>query len=158
MLQNKYSHSQTKTVCVPSSDFNKMYELYDPCTIMFFFRNKHIMIDLGTGNNNKINWAMEDKQVRGLKCNWIQTRRRLTIQCLNFRLGLRSVFTNNDYVSLCVAQCHATKLEPIPFVCHAALYNAARQNFIVRENKHVLPVMNLSQMDVVRLVRLLTMQ
>lgn len=29
---------------------------------MFFFRNKHIMIDLGTGNNNKINWALEDKQ------------------------------------------------------------------------------------------------
>jgi hypothetical protein len=24
---------------------------------MFFFRNKHIMIDLGTGNNNKINWC-----------------------------------------------------------------------------------------------------
>ena len=90
-----------------------MYELYDPCTIMFFFRNKvctafntcvpraitlsadsdvclqHIMIDLGTGNNNKVrhcgsflqrlqlatgvgrlrtapaiqvNWAMTDKQ------------------------------------------------------------------------------------------------
>ena len=43
-------------------DFNKMYELYDPCTAMFFYRNKHIMIDLGTGNNNKINWAMEDEQ------------------------------------------------------------------------------------------------
>lgn len=43
-------------------DFNKMYELYDPCTTMFFYRNKHIMIDLGTGNNNKINWALEDKQ------------------------------------------------------------------------------------------------
>ncbi|GBF95271.1 thioredoxin [Raphidocelis subcapitata] len=43
-------------------DFNTMYELYDPCTIMFFFRNKHIMIDLGTGNNNKINWAMNNKQ------------------------------------------------------------------------------------------------
>ena len=39
-------------------DFNEMYELYDPCTCMFFFRNKHIMIDLGTGNNNKINWAV----------------------------------------------------------------------------------------------------
>ena len=39
-----------------------MYELYDPCTVMFFFRNKHIMIDLGTGNNNKINWALKDKQ------------------------------------------------------------------------------------------------
>nr|XP_039326053.1 thioredoxin-like protein 4A [Saimiri boliviensis boliviensis] len=45
------------------SDFNKMYELYDPCTIMSFFRNKYIMIVLGTGN--KINWAMEDKQEMG---------------------------------------------------------------------------------------------
>ena len=35
-------------------DFNTMYELYDPCTVMFFFRNKHIMVDLGTGNNNKV--------------------------------------------------------------------------------------------------------
>nr|GLL31867.1 protein SIEVE ELEMENT OCCLUSION B-like [Ipomoea trifida] len=43
-------------------DFNTMYELYDPSTAMFFFRNKHIMIDLGTGNNNKINWALKDKQ------------------------------------------------------------------------------------------------
>jgi DIM1 family U5 snRNP protein len=29
-------------------DFNKMYELYDPVTVMFFYRNKHMMIDLGT--------------------------------------------------------------------------------------------------------------
>ncbi|CAD8051946.1 unnamed protein product [Paramecium sonneborni] len=43
-------------------DFNTMYELYDPVTVMFFYRNKHMMIDLGTGNNNKINWAMNDKQ------------------------------------------------------------------------------------------------
>lgn len=43
-------------------DFNTMYELYDECTVMFFFRNKHIMIDLGTGNNNKINWALNNKQ------------------------------------------------------------------------------------------------
>lgn len=39
-----------------------MYELYDPCTVMIFYRNKHMMIDLGTGNNNKINWALDDKQ------------------------------------------------------------------------------------------------
>ena len=43
-------------------DFNTMYELYDPCTTMFFYRNKHIMIDLGTGNNNKINWPMNNTQ------------------------------------------------------------------------------------------------
>jgi len=43
-------------------DFNVMYELYDACTIMFFYRNKHIMIDLGTGNNNKINFLISDKQ------------------------------------------------------------------------------------------------
>ncbi len=46
-------------------DFNDMYELYDPCTVMFFFRNKHIMIDLGTGNNNKISWAFNNKQEVG---------------------------------------------------------------------------------------------
>eukprot|EP01062_Namystynia_karyoxenos_P071650 TRINITY_DN6729_c0_g1_i1.p1 TRINITY_DN6729_c0_g1~~TRINITY_DN6729_c0_g1_i1.p1 ORF type:complete len:168 (+),score=77.70 TRINITY_DN6729_c0_g1_i1:78-506(+) len=43
-------------------DFNKMYELYDTVTVMFFFRNKHIMIDLGTGNNNKINWPLRSAQ------------------------------------------------------------------------------------------------
>lgn len=43
-------------------DFNKMYEIYDSTTVMFFFRNKHIMVDLGTGNNNKVNWALTDKQ------------------------------------------------------------------------------------------------
>lgn len=43
-------------------DFNKMYELYDPCSVLFFFRNKHIQVDLGTGNNNKVNWGMDSKQ------------------------------------------------------------------------------------------------
>jgi DIM1 family U5 snRNP protein len=43
-------------------DFNVMYELYDPVTTMFFYRNKHMMIDLGTGDNNKINWALTDRQ------------------------------------------------------------------------------------------------
>ena len=42
--------------------FNTMYELYDECTIMFFYRNRHILVDLGTGNNNKINWALENRQ------------------------------------------------------------------------------------------------
>ena len=37
-------------------DFNNMYELYDPCTIMFFYRNRHIMVDFGTGDNNKLNF------------------------------------------------------------------------------------------------------
>ena len=31
-----------------------------PCPALPFAQ--HIMIDLGTGNNNKINWAMNDKQ------------------------------------------------------------------------------------------------
>jgi DIM1 family U5 snRNP protein len=43
-------------------DFKQMYELYDPVTTMFFFRNKHMMCDFGTGNNNKLNWVLEDKQ------------------------------------------------------------------------------------------------
>lgn len=43
-------------------DFKQMYELYDNMTVMFFFRNKHMMCDFGTGNNNKMNWVLEDKQ------------------------------------------------------------------------------------------------
>lgn len=29
---------------------------------MFVYRQKHIMVDLGTGDHNKINWAMTDQQ------------------------------------------------------------------------------------------------
>lgn len=47
----------TKVKC-----FNSMYELYDSCTTMFFYRNKHIMVDFGTGDNNKIKWPISDKQ------------------------------------------------------------------------------------------------
>ena len=43
-------------------DFNTMYELYDPCTVMFFYRNRHIMVDFCTGNNNKMNFLVNDKQ------------------------------------------------------------------------------------------------
>jgi len=41
--------------------FNTMYELYDPCTVMFFWRNRHIMVDFGTGDNNKIKWPIKSK-------------------------------------------------------------------------------------------------
>ncbi|KAJ3283793.1 Thioredoxin-like 4A [Rhizoclosmatium sp. JEL0117] len=44
-------------------DFNSMYEIYDPCTVMFFTGISICdMVDLGTGNNNKINWAIDDTQ------------------------------------------------------------------------------------------------
>ena len=48
--------------CWVYTDLTIVYELYDPMTIMFFWRNKHMMIDLGTGNNNKLNFVLEDKQ------------------------------------------------------------------------------------------------
>lgn len=63
-IQDKVKNFAVIYVCdidiVP--DFNQLYELYDPCTVMFFFRNKHMMIDLGTGDNNKLNFVLEDKQ------------------------------------------------------------------------------------------------
>lgn len=43
-------------------DFNNMYELFDPFAVMFFYRNKHILVDFGTGNNNKLNFLINDKQ------------------------------------------------------------------------------------------------
>jgi hypothetical protein len=35
-------------------DFCTMYELYDPCTVMFFYKSKHVMIDIGTGNRSAL--------------------------------------------------------------------------------------------------------
>ncbi|GAB0086220.1 hypothetical protein DMENIID0001_002250 [Sergentomyia squamirostris] len=62
---NASSTSRNKRKAAPTrgslKEPNLKYELYDPFTVMFFFRNKHIMIDLSTGNNNKINWPLEDK-------------------------------------------------------------------------------------------------
>ena len=43
-------------------DFDEMYELTDPMTVMFFYQNKHMMCDFGTGNNNKLNFIVDDKQ------------------------------------------------------------------------------------------------
>lgn len=47
-------------------DFNQMYELdqdpLEPYTLMFFHRNKHMMCDFGTGNNNKLNFPIDNKQ------------------------------------------------------------------------------------------------
>ena len=43
-------------------EFNSLYELLDTMSLMFFYRKRRMTIDLGTGNNNKINWVMENKQ------------------------------------------------------------------------------------------------
>lgn len=42
--------------------FNESYNLTDPCTVMFFHRDKHIMVDMGTGNNNKIVFPITNSQ------------------------------------------------------------------------------------------------
>lgn len=36
------------------SNFNLMYELFESSAYFLFFKNKKIMIDQGTGNNNKL--------------------------------------------------------------------------------------------------------
>lgn len=56
----KYCWAESSSLTLAA--FTQMYELYESCATMFFYRNKHIMIDLGTGNNNKITWAIENKQ------------------------------------------------------------------------------------------------
>lgn len=38
--------------------FNEDFKLTDPCSVMFFHRDKHIMVDMGTGNNNKITFPI----------------------------------------------------------------------------------------------------
>lgn len=50
------------TPCLETTNQRKYAELYDPCSVMFFFKNKHMMCDFGTGNNNKMNFYVENKQ------------------------------------------------------------------------------------------------
>lgn len=42
--------------------YNQMYELTDPCSVMFFFRNKIVQVDYGTGENNKMTFVVPTKQ------------------------------------------------------------------------------------------------
>ncbi len=42
--------------------FNTLYELQEPCSIILFYRNKRLRVDLGTGNNNKINFLVSNSQ------------------------------------------------------------------------------------------------
>jgi DIM1 family U5 snRNP protein len=44
------------------SFFNEMSELKDACSVMFFFRNKIVQVDYGTGENNKMTFAVPTKQ------------------------------------------------------------------------------------------------
>lgn len=43
-------------------DFNEMYGLWDSINVMFFYRNQHMMCDFGTGDNNKLNFVVDDPQ------------------------------------------------------------------------------------------------
>lgn len=42
--------------------FNEDFKLTDPCTVMFFHRDKHIMVDMGTGDNNKVTFPLTNSQ------------------------------------------------------------------------------------------------
>ena len=42
------------------TEYNELYELNTPFSIMFFYEGRHVMLDLGTGDNNKINWVLND--------------------------------------------------------------------------------------------------
>eukprot|EP00927_Polykrikos_kofoidii_P085437 TRINITY_DN9297_c0_g1_i1.p1 TRINITY_DN9297_c0_g1~~TRINITY_DN9297_c0_g1_i1.p1 ORF type:complete len:143 (+),score=19.77 TRINITY_DN9297_c0_g1_i1:264-692(+) len=39
-------------------DFTHQYELYDPCTLMFFYRGRHMQLELGIGDRYKITWSV----------------------------------------------------------------------------------------------------
>ncbi|ONH77917.1 Spliceosomal protein DIB1 [Pichia kudriavzevii] len=46
-------------------DFDEMYALNEggaPFNVMFFWRNKHVMVDFGTGENNKMDFLINNVQ------------------------------------------------------------------------------------------------
>ena len=64
---------QTRKFCVVYAvdteevpEFDRLYELDDPdesFSLMFFFRNRHLKIDLSTGNNNKVNFQVTAEEL-----------------------------------------------------------------------------------------------
>jgi U5 snRNP protein, DIM1 family len=44
------------------TEFDALYELFadEPFALMFFYKNKHVKVDVGTGNNNKINFPVDE--------------------------------------------------------------------------------------------------
>ncbi|CAK9019624.1 Thioredoxin-like protein 4A (DIM1 protein homolog) (Spliceosomal U5 snRNP-specific 15 kDa protein) (Thioredoxin-like U5 snRNP protein U5-15kD) [Durusdinium trenchii] len=45
-------------------DFTQQYELYDPCTLMFFYKGRHLQLELGLGERYKITWPIgEEKEL-----------------------------------------------------------------------------------------------
>eukprot|EP00933_Yihiella_yeosuensis_P022118 TRINITY_DN17416_c0_g1_i1.p1 TRINITY_DN17416_c0_g1~~TRINITY_DN17416_c0_g1_i1.p1 ORF type:complete len:150 (+),score=21.18 TRINITY_DN17416_c0_g1_i1:22-450(+) len=43
-------------------DFSQQFELYDPCTLMFFYRGRHLQLALGLGERYKITWSIGGRQ------------------------------------------------------------------------------------------------
>lgn len=53
--------------------FNKMYDLVDPVSVMFFFRNKLIQVDYGTGEHTKLNFLLSKKEEFIALCELVYT-------------------------------------------------------------------------------------
>ncbi|CAJ1455164.1 unnamed protein product [Effrenium voratum] len=43
-------------------DFTQQYELYDPCTLMFFYKGRHLQLELGFGERYKITWPISEEK------------------------------------------------------------------------------------------------
>eukprot|EP00930_Biecheleria_cincta_P066043 TRINITY_DN52008_c0_g1_i1.p1 TRINITY_DN52008_c0_g1~~TRINITY_DN52008_c0_g1_i1.p1 ORF type:complete len:143 (+),score=30.08 TRINITY_DN52008_c0_g1_i1:47-475(+) len=39
-------------------EFTQQYELHDPCTLMFFYKGRHLQLELGLGERYKITWPI----------------------------------------------------------------------------------------------------
>jgi DIM1 family U5 snRNP protein len=48
--------------------YNQMYELFDSSSIIFFYKNKRVLIDNNSGNNNKIENFLTNSQYFGNFC------------------------------------------------------------------------------------------
>lgn len=44
------------------ADFNEMYELFGELHCMLFWQNRHIQVDVGSGQNNNIDFVVRDSE------------------------------------------------------------------------------------------------
>jgi DIM1 family U5 snRNP protein len=45
------------------TEFTALHELYDPCTLMCFYRNRPLPINVGYGPDTKVTWPLCDSSV-----------------------------------------------------------------------------------------------
>ena len=72
------------------TDYNDIYELEDDVNLMFFYQNRHILVDCGSGMHTKVNFPLRNDQ---------EAIDMIEIVFRGAQKGRRKVTTNENYAT-----------------------------------------------------------